>query len=241
VADLLSGGKFEDIDFFLVDDDAQINMLVNNLNAPNRTVGVSDRYGYDYALTTSSIALYSTAKYTAEKLSAEAYLQLGNSNTRRRGFFCKELFADNSYGASKTLSFADLAARIALQYRPNPKHCIMGSAAFVVKSADGQDLFLQTEYNNLTVSSPAPSNLLTVDELTFSPPSSIRGNTSTCALVFARRLSGVPRAPFPKRKSSPQIKAVGANCSSIKATNACGESSLISDNGNSNAKSMPAF
>lgn len=182
VADLLSGGKFEDIDFFLVDDDAQINMLVNNLNAPNRTVGVSDRYGYDYALTTSSIALYSTAKYTVEKLSAEAYLQLGNSNTRRRGFFCKELFADNSYGASKTLSFADLAARIALQYIPNPKHCIMGSAAFVVKSADGQDLFLQTEYNNLTVSSPAPSNL-------FASTLSYRLHTSKVQLnttLFAR-------------------------------------------------------
>lgn len=154
VADLLSGGEFEDIDYFLIDDDSKSNMLLNDMNSRGKRVGVSDRYGYDYALTTSRIALFAEAQYTSEQLQVDSFLKVGNSNIRRKGYFRKELFADNSYGASKILSFADWAARIAVQYSPNPQHHIYGSAAVVFEPEDSQNLFLQTEYNNRTINSP---------------------------------------------------------------------------------------
>lgn len=159
-ADLLSGGDFEDIDFFLIDDDTQSNMLLNDLNTPGRKVGKSGRYGYDYALTESSVSLFSALNYTTEVFKVDGYLCLGSSTARRRGYYRKELFAANSYGQSKLLSFANCAAYINVQYAPNRKHHITASAAALFTPAEAQNLFLQSEYNNLTVNNPRLSALL---------------------------------------------------------------------------------
>lgn len=163
VKDLLSGSEFEDIDFFLVDDDAQSNMLQNNLNTVGRTVGERDRYGYDYAINDISAMCFASVDYTHNNLHLTAQATLGNTTIFRRGYFRKELFADNSYGRSKYLNFADWSANFAAQYYPHKNHLL--SAAVMAQSAptDGENLFLQSQYNNRTVDRPVSTTLLAAE------------------------------------------------------------------------------
>lgn len=163
VDDLLSGAEFEDIDFFLVDDDAQSNMLQNNLNTAGRTVGTKERYGYDYAINSISTICFASVDYTRNNLNLAAWATLGNSTIFRRGYFRKELFADNSYGRSKALNFADWSANLSLQYYPDKNHLL--SAAIMAQSApaEGEDLFLQSQYNNRTVDRAISTTLLTAE------------------------------------------------------------------------------
>ena len=187
VKDLLSGGAFEDIDFFLVDDDTQSNMLLNDLNHPARKIGQSDRYGYDYALTECHLSLFSEIKYTTDRLKVDGYLSLGNSTARRRGYYRKELFAANSFGRSKLLSFADCAAHLAVQYSPSRQHHISASAAAIFRPAEAQNLFLQSEYNNLTVNNPRLTSLLSASATYHLTLNSFRLRTSLFARYHARQ------------------------------------------------------
>ena len=163
VNDLLSGGEFEDIDFFLVDDDAQSNMLQNNLNTAGRTVGKRDRYGYDYAINDISAMCFASVDYLRKNLHLAAWATLGNSTIFRRGYFRKELFADNSYGRSKVLNFADWSASVAAQYYPHKNHLLAASVMAQSAPADGENLFLQSQYNNRTVDRPVSTTLLAAE------------------------------------------------------------------------------
>ena len=159
VADLLSGSKFEDIDYYLIDDNSYANSLQNNLEQPNRYVGVSDRYGYDYALTRTRAALFAQADYTTSHLRTQATVEVAASRIQRRGYFRKELFAHSSLGRSRALDFADFALHAMAEYTPNESHSIYGQATVAFTPPDAESLFLQSQYNNRTVTSAALSSL----------------------------------------------------------------------------------
>ena len=159
VTDLLSGGEFEDIDYYLIDDNSYSNSLQNNLEHTNQYIGVSDRYGYDYALTRTRAALFAQADYTTNHLRAQATVEVAASRIQRRGYFRKELFADNSLGRSRAIDFADYALHAMVEYAPNDNHAIYGQATISFTPPEAESLFLQSQYNNRTVASPTLSSL----------------------------------------------------------------------------------
>ncbi|MBQ9137065.1 MAG: hypothetical protein IJX65_00320 [Alistipes sp.] len=157
--DLLSGGAFEDIDYYLVDDDSYSSNLQNDLNNPGRTIGKSDRYGYDYALVRSRAVLFAQVEYTRQRFALEGRVEVGGSRTLRRGYFRKELFADNSYGRSEPINFADYALRLSADFRPQPNHHLYGSVTVAVAPPEAENLFLQSQYNHRAVTNSSLSTL----------------------------------------------------------------------------------
>ena len=152
--DLLSADYIVDLDYFLLDDDTFGNSLQNNLNNPNRRIREGDHYGYDYAIRESSISLFGTYLYSTEKTDIDIAASVGYCDTSRRGFYRKELFAENSFGTSRHIKFSPYALRISVGYIIADKHLIRGVLATEATPCDSEDLFLQSQYNNRTIDNP---------------------------------------------------------------------------------------
>jgi hypothetical protein len=79
---------------------------------------------------------------------------VGYCNISRRGFYRKEVFADNSFGVSQYLKFSPYTLRLKAGYLVADNHFINVTIATEAKSCDEEDLFLQSQYNNRTVATP---------------------------------------------------------------------------------------
>ena len=152
--DLLGAEYIVDLDYFLLDDNTFGNSLQNNLYAPNRHVLVGDRFGYDYAIRERNFSFFGTYHYSTDKLTIDASAKLGVVDISRRGFYCKELFADNSFGKSRHLKFSPYAFRISAEYLVADNHLIRGSVATEATPCESENLFLQSQYNNRPIIDP---------------------------------------------------------------------------------------
>ena len=153
--DLLGGGRIADIDHYLIDDDTFGNALQNNMLRPNRLIGEGDRYGYDYALSQRAVSAFGAVGYAASRLRVNAAFDIGCAGIMRKGFYRKELFADNSLGRSRRVRLSPYALRVSVGYDLSARHSLRFSAVARGDMPEAEELFLQPEYNNRTVDNPA--------------------------------------------------------------------------------------
>lgn len=178
--DLLGADYIVDLDYFLLDDDTFGNSLQNNLATPNRRIENGDRFGYDYAIRRHDVSLFATYCYSTAKFNLDIAAKIGYTDISRRGFYRKELFADNSFGSSKHLQFSPYSLRIKAGYLIADNHFIEGSIATEAKPCEEEDLFLQSQYNNRTIADPTLlSNYNGEVRYTFQKP-----NISVSATLF---------------------------------------------------------
>jgi len=152
--DLLGAQYLVDLDYFLLDDDTFGNSLQNNLASPNRRIAEGDRFGYDYAIREYNISLFGTYNYSTSRFDLDIAAKVGYSDISRRGFYRKELFANNSFGVSRHLRFSPYALRLSAEYLITENHFIRGIVATEATPCDAEDMFLQSEYNNRTIDNP---------------------------------------------------------------------------------------
>ena len=152
--DLLGAEYTLDLDYFLLDDDSYGNSLQNNMMTPNRRIANGDRFGYDYAIAERNIAAYATYRFLTERFNFDIAAKVGYCDIARRGFYRKELFADNSLGRSRLIKLSPYALRAKAGYLIADNHFVEGSLASEAKPCDGEDLFLQSQYNNRTIDNP---------------------------------------------------------------------------------------
>ena len=152
--DLLSAEYILDVDYYLLDDEAFGNRLQNNTFTPNRHVKGGDRFGYDYALRERSISAFGTYHYSTNRLSLDVAARVGYASISRRGFYCKELFADNSFGVSQAVKFSPYTLSASVEYLISDNHLLRGRFSTDGRPCDSENLFLQSQYNNRTVDNP---------------------------------------------------------------------------------------
>ena len=152
--DLLGAEYIIDLDYFLLDDDSFGNSLQNDLTAPNRRVGQGDCFGYDYAIRRHDISAFALYSYSTKRVDIDIAAKVGYSDISRRGFYRKELFADNSFGVSQHLRFTPYSLRVKAGYLIADNHFIDGSLATEAKPCDEEDMFLQSQYNNRPIAEP---------------------------------------------------------------------------------------
>ncbi len=152
--DLLGAKYIIDLDYFLLDDDTFGNSLQNNLATPNRRIAEDDRFGYDYAIRRHDISLFAIYHYSTSRFDLNIAAKVGCTDISRRGFYRKELFAENSFGVSRHLKFSPYALRISAEYLIADSHFIRGIVATKATPCEAEDMFLQSQYNNRTIDSP---------------------------------------------------------------------------------------
>ena len=152
--DLLGAEYIVDLDYFLLDDDTFGNSLQNDLAAPNRRIEQGDRFGYDYSIRRHDISAFALYSHSTERVDIDIAAKVGYSDISRRGFYRKELFADNSFGVSQHLRFTPYSLRVKAGYLIADNHFIDGLLATEAKPCDEEDMFLQSQYNNRSIAEP---------------------------------------------------------------------------------------
>lgn len=161
--DLLGAEYIVDVDYFLVDDDTYSNSLQNNLDNPNRRVEVGGRYGYDYALRTNRVSAFAKYRFAKESLRLDISARVGMVDISRKGYYRKELFADNSFGVSRKAQLPYYRFRAYSEYILASRHLFSASIMADADACDAEDYFIQTQYNNRLVEQPKSRKGYSID------------------------------------------------------------------------------
>lgn len=156
--DLLGADYLLDIDYFVRDDDTYGTMYRNNLLEDDIKVIEGERFGYDYRVTKSSVALYGVARLRAWDMDFELGVDIATSAIRRRGYFEKELFSGyRSYGASRAVVLLPASLTASWSYALS-RHNFDAKILLSSNMPDAETLFLQVDYNNRLVDNPRLSS-----------------------------------------------------------------------------------
>ncbi len=115
--DLLGADYLLDYDVFLDDSYNKTLSLQNNLQDPDRKIVEGDRFGYDYAITHTSLAALLRAQWRGERLDFDVEAKVGGESFTRRGYYEKERFSgDASLGRSSSIEGSPYTARASVGY-----------------------------------------------------------------------------------------------------------------------------
>ena len=133
MADLLGGTGYTDIDKFAANEyGRQSQEAQNDLNHPNRQIGLDDKFGYNYNIFVDKARAYGLYQYTegAWQYNLQAFAE--GTQMQREGLMRNGRAADNSYGKSGHARFLGGGGRFGLTFRPNGSHVL--SANFGAES-----------------------------------------------------------------------------------------------------------
>ena len=118
IKDLLGGTHWSDFDQFAERDfPDNPDMAQNDLNNPNRKVGVDDRFGYDYNINQVGANLWLQNSWTFAKWDL-AYGATGSfTQYQREGFMRNGRAPENSFGKGATHTFFNYGAKASVMYK----------------------------------------------------------------------------------------------------------------------------
>lgn len=119
VADLLGGTNLVDYDKFASNDYGRnSDEAQNDLNNPNRIVGVDDKFGYNYNIWVNKVHAFGNYEYSRGKIQFRASAFMEGTTMEREGLMRNGRAPENSYGRSGKAKFFGGGGRANLTIRP---------------------------------------------------------------------------------------------------------------------------
>ena len=121
--DLLGATRYTDVDKFASTDygpnspEAQ-----NDLNHPNRQIGIGDKFGYDYNIYVNKAKLWGQYALNGKKVGLVLGAHVNGSMMERDGLMRNGRAAENSFGKSGKAYFLGGGSRLTFSYRPVANH-----------------------------------------------------------------------------------------------------------------------
>lgn len=120
MADLLGGTTYTDVDKFAASDYGPNSQEAqNDLNNPNRKIGVDDKFGYNYNIYVGKLRPYFNYELNQGPVSYRMSAWAEGTTIEREGLMRNGRAANNSYGKSGMAKFLGGGGRFGLAYRPN--------------------------------------------------------------------------------------------------------------------------
>jgi hypothetical protein len=141
--DLLGGGFFRDVDPFFAGDASQ-----PDLNNPNRTIGINDKYGYNYILHGRTLDAFTQFKFTYSKV--DFYLAQSYTRTeyQREGLYRNGIYPNNSFGKSRLVEFDNFGFKGGLTYKLTGRHLFDVNAIYMTKAPNLRNTFPNARLSN---------------------------------------------------------------------------------------------
>ena len=147
VADLLGAGHAANRDPFTGEE--------SDLRHPGRTVGVGDRFDYDYDIRRNEAVAFGSLHYRHGRWGVELGGAVAVATLERVGHYEKQsLSGASSYGSSGRMQFTLWQAFAVGRYNFSPSHRIIVQAYAGACLPHGEDLFLAPDYFNTTIDRP---------------------------------------------------------------------------------------
>lgn len=144
--DLLGGTGYLDIDSFNTGDASQ-----NDLNNPNRIVGVDDTFKYHYEIDAEEYRGFAQAQFHFNKLDFYIGGKIGKTTYQRNGLYRSGSFPNNSYGKGEKLDFTTYGTKLGLTYRLTGRHQFNMNAAYIADAPGIRSSFSNSRQNNAVV------------------------------------------------------------------------------------------
>ncbi len=127
VKDLLGGDFWMDIDQFALRDFNNPDVAQNDLDTPNRLVGVGDRFGFDFSLHTRRFNAFSQYEINFKKLDLYFGADVSNTSFWRDSRLRNGRFPDDSFGESDVQNFTHYGLKAGAEYKITGRHYLTGN------------------------------------------------------------------------------------------------------------------
>ncbi|MFH2095046.1 MAG: TonB-dependent receptor [Bacteroidota bacterium] len=163
VEDLLGGEYWLDIDQFAERDFPGEDAIQTDLDTPNRTVKVGDRFGYDYVANVNNYGLFAQGEYNKGKI--EAFLAASTSYTEfwRTGNMRNGIFPENSFGDSEKQQFFNYGTKGGLTFKLTGRHFISANGAYITRAPYFRDAYISPRTRDHVVNGLTSENITSGD------------------------------------------------------------------------------
>lgn len=159
--DLLGGNGFVDLDQYAVGEAQQ-----NDLNNPNRIVGVDNKFQYNYVVNASVASAFAQLQFTKRKFDYFVGVNIKNTNYQREGLYKNGTYATNSFGKSEKLSFTDFSAKGGFTYKFTGRHLLTINGAFISNAPTIRTSFSNSRVTN-NITPDLTSEKITTGDLSY--------------------------------------------------------------------------
>jgi len=156
--DLLDGNGFVDLDQY-----AQGEAQQNDLNNPNRVVGVDDKFQYNYTMNAAVFGAFSQIQYAGRKLEYFAAINFKNSSYQREGFYKNGTYPNNSFGKGEKQTFSNISAKGGFTYKFTGRHLATINGGYLNTAPTIRNSFSNSRVNNNITPDLASEQILTAD------------------------------------------------------------------------------
>ena len=158
--DLLGGNEYLDVDTFNSGDAAQ-----NDLNNPNRLIGVGDKFKYNYEINATDYNGFVQAQFSYSSVNFYLAAKAGKTNYQRNGLYRNGSYPDTneSFGKSKKLNFTTYGAKAGFTYKITARHALELNTAYFTSAPTIRNSFSNSRQNNSTVIGLAEEKNINVD------------------------------------------------------------------------------
>lgn len=142
--DLLGGTYYNDINTFgTLPGEEQ-----SDLNNPNRTVVVGDKYGYNYNINATKIEAFTQFKFTYDKVDFYLSQSFARSSYQREGLYKNGYYPDDSFGKSAKLNFDNFGFKGGMTYKLTGQHYFDFNGVYMSKAPNTKDVFPNARLSN---------------------------------------------------------------------------------------------
>jgi hypothetical protein len=159
VLDLLGGNGYLDINNF-ADSEAQMQ---NDLLNPNRVVGVSDKFRYNFNLSSAGINAFAQAQFKYNKVDFYAAVNVSKITNQREGLYQNGRFENSSLGKSEKLNFTNYGAKAGATYKINGRNLIDANIAYLTQAPTIRNSFSNSRENNNIVDNLQSEKVFSTD------------------------------------------------------------------------------
>ena len=146
LTDLLGGSSFQDIDNF-----QQGTAQQPDLNNPNRTVKVGDKYGYNYNLLADHLDVFTQFKFTYSKIDFYLAQSFSKKSYQREGLYKNGIYPNTSLGKSEVIDFDNFGFKGGLTYKISGRQFITLNSLYMSKAPSMRNVFFNARLSNTPV------------------------------------------------------------------------------------------
>lgn len=147
--DLLGGDFWLDVNRFAAFDfPNDPGILQNDIETPNRIIGVGDRYGYDYLIHARNAQGWAQIFLSGARLDGFLGAEIGYADFWREGLVANGRFPQTSKGNSEVLDFMTWKAKGGLTYKFDGRNYLSGAVFASQNAPDYQNGFISPRSRN---------------------------------------------------------------------------------------------
>ncbi len=164
VNDLLGGAFYVDVNQFAERDyGANSTATQNDVNRPNRILGVGDKFGYDYNINIQKASAWAQAVVKFTKINFFVSAEHSYTQFYRAGYTKNGLYPDNSYGNSNRQNFYNYAVKAGASYKLTSGNYFFVNGSYMTKAPYFENAYLSPRTRDYVQNNLRSENVASVE------------------------------------------------------------------------------